>query len=56
MLSYIIIELALLWINQVYYFRYKCKRHKYYNNLQSIFNCELFTKDIKMPNGKAWVC
>jgi len=29
--------------------------HKYYNYLQSIFIQKLFTKDIKMPSGKAWV-
>ncbi len=37
----------MLGINQAYFSKYKCKTHKYYNDLQSIFNEKLFTKDIK---------
>jgi len=36
------------WKKQVYYCKYKCKTHKHYNYLQSIFNQKLITKDIKI--------
>jgi hypothetical protein len=42
----------LLGINQVYYRQYKCKAHKHYNYLQSIFDKKFFTKDNKMPLAK----
>ncbi len=44
----------LLGINQVYYCRFKCKMHKHYNYLQSIFNLKLFINILKCQEAKLW--
>jgi hypothetical protein len=36
----------LLWLNQIYYWRFKYKIYKSYNYEQLIFNHELLTKDL----------
>jgi hypothetical protein len=44
----------LLWINQVYYWRYKSKTHAHKIYLQRQLKWKLYTKVIQTPRRVAW--